>query len=158
MARAVTVEHLTIDDLSDREFLLVLEDVADGDGYAESDVIAAQLNLAKRAIASSRLSWLARWGAVEREAERDEHGNIRTFRDGRTRYTQRWRLTDAGHALAHGALKTRQREALERIDEQQMLELTRYVTTRARSSSATAAKLISREWRYGTSAKRNGRL
>lgn len=149
-------EHLTIDDLSDRELLLVLDDVSDGDGYAESDAIAERLDLAKRAIASSRLSWLARWGAVEREHERDEHGNLRYMRDGRPRHTQRWRMTETGAALAHGQLRARQRETLERINEQQMLELTRYVTQRARASGSVAAKLIAREWRYGTSKARTG--
>lgn len=150
-------DHLTIDDLSDREFLLVLDDVADDDGWADSGHIADQLDAAKKQIVSSRLSWLVRWGAVVREHDRDESGNLRYWADGKPRYTQRWALTPEGRALAFGSLKTRQRESLDKLDETQMIEVTRWLTTRSRSSSAVASKLIAREWRYGNSNKRNGR-
>ena len=35
------VERLTIDDMSDREFLLVLHDQRDADGWTDSEQIAA---------------------------------------------------------------------------------------------------------------------
>jgi hypothetical protein len=150
-------DHLTIDDLSDREFLLVLDDVAKEDGWADSEHVAQRLDAAKKQIVSSRLSWLVRWGAVMREHERDRYGNLRYRADGTPRYTQRWALTPEGRALAFGSLKTRQRESLDKFDETQMIEVTRWLTTRSRSSSAVASKLIAREWRYGSSHKRNGR-
>jgi hypothetical protein len=154
----MALESLRIDDYSDREFLLVLDDLADGDGWADSQRVAEQLGFESRRFAAVRLSWLQRFGAVEREHERDEHGNIRYTVHGKLRYTQRWRMTEAGAALAHGRLRKRQAESLERIGEEQMIEVTRWLTRRARGSGAVAAKLIAREWRYGTSASRNGRV
>ena len=150
------VEHLRIDDMSDREFLLVLHDQRDSDGWTDSEQIRQQLDLAERRIASTRLSWLARWGAVEREVKLDSDGAPIYTRHGKPRYTQRWCLTPAGSALAFGALKARQKQALDGVDDTQLLEMTAWLTTRTRSGSDTARKLISREWRYGTSASRNG--
>jgi hypothetical protein len=144
----MALERLTIDDYSDREFLLVLVDVADGDGWATSLDIADRLDLAHKAIASSRLSWLRRWGAVEREHERDEAGNLRYHRDGRAMHTQRWRLTDAGRALAVGSLKKGQESTLAKIGDEQLLVVTRWLSERTRSTGVSA-KLAQREWRYG---------
>ena len=147
------VERLTIDEFSDREFLLVVEDVADGQGWALSADIAERLDLAHKAIASSRLMWLRKWGAVEREHERDEHGVLRYYVDGRPRLTQRWRLTEVGAQLAHGQIKARQQAVLDKIGDDQMLEVTRWLSARTRAGGTTA-KLAQREWRYGHAAGR----
>ena len=104
----------------------------------------------------TRLSWLQRWGAVAREHERDEHGNLRYTRGGKPRWTQRWQMTPDGEALAFGRLKAREQQSLDRMDDTQLLEITAWLTTRTRSTDDVARKLISREWRYGTSASRNG--
>lgn len=146
-------EHLTIDDYSDREFLLVLADVADGDGWATSADMADRLDVAHKAVASSRLSWLKRWGAVEKEHERDEHGALRYHVDGKPRYTQRWRLTPAGAALANGSIKKGQQSTLDRIDDTQLLVVTRWLTQRTREAGVST-KLAQREWRYGHSKQR----
>jgi hypothetical protein len=145
----VAIERLTIDDFSDREFLLVLADVADPDGWALASDIADQLDLAHKAIASSRLSWLRRWGAVEREHERDEHGVLRYTADGKPRHTQRWKLTPEGHAVAFGALKKGQESTLAKIGDDQLLAVTRWLSERTRADGAVSARLSQREWRYG---------
>jgi hypothetical protein len=144
----MALEHLTIDDYSDREFLLVLADVADADGWATSEDMAQQLDLANKATASSRLSWLKRWGAVEKEHERDEHGTLRYYADGKPRYTQRWKMTDAGRAVAYGALKKGQERTLEGIGDEQLLAVTRWLSDRTRTEGVSA-RLSQREWRYG---------
>jgi hypothetical protein len=113
------VERLTIDDMSDREFLLVLHDQRDSDGWTDSEQIRQQLDLAERRIASTRLSWLARWGAVEREVKLDTDGEPVYTRHGKLRYTQRWCLTPAGSALAFGSLKARQQQTLDGVDDTQ---------------------------------------
>jgi hypothetical protein len=151
------VEHLTIDDMSDREFLLVMFDQQDADGWTDSEQIARQLDLAERRIASTRLSWLARWGAVEREFKRDDAGHPLYTRHGKLRYTQRWQMTARGSALAFGQLKQRQKQSLDNVEDAQLLEVAAWLTTRVRSGDDVARKLIAREWRYGTSASRNGR-
>jgi hypothetical protein len=151
------LERLRIEDFSDREFLLVMLDVADNDGWTDSDALKERLDLSKRAIASSRLSWLYRYGAVEREHERDDAGNIRYYKNGRPRYTQRWRMTDVGYDLAAGRLRKRQAESLDKIEDAQMLEVMAWVTDRARHADDTVWQLIRREYRYGMSPLRNGR-
>ena len=150
------VERLTIDDMSDREFLLAMYDLRDADGWTDSEQIRERLDLAERRIASTRLSWLQRWGAVEREAERDEYGQLRYTRAGKLRYTQRWQFTEKGAAYAFGQLKAREQQSLDRLGDEQLLEITAWLTSRTRTADGVARKLISREWRYGTSASRNG--
>jgi hypothetical protein len=153
----MAVERLTIDDMSDREFLLILDDCADDDGWADSQTIADVMDLAERRIASSRLSWLARWGAVEREYETTEDGRPRVRKSGDYFYTQRWRMTPTGRSVALGRLRAQTRQSLDKLGDDSMLELTHWLTTRFRRTNETATKLMAREWRYGTSASRDGR-
>ena len=152
------LEHLTIDDMSDREFLLVLHDLREDDGWTDSDAIKERLDLGKRASASSRLSWLARWGAVEREFKTLPNGRPRQRKSGEHVYTQRWRLTTTGAAMAFGRLKTGQQRSLDNMDDTTLLEVTRWLTDRARGSGDVGRKLVAREWRYGSSPNRNGRV
>jgi hypothetical protein len=86
-------ESLTILDYSDREFLLLVVDCYDGDGWAAAKVIGKRLNLVHHRSASSRLSWLTRFGAVEREYKRREDGELHLTPSGNLVPTQRWRLT-----------------------------------------------------------------
>jgi hypothetical protein len=147
------LERLTIDDYSDRELLLVLEDVADGDGWADAQDVADRLDLAQRRIASSRLSWLKRFGAVEREHERDEHGVLRYTGTGKPIHTQRWRLTQAGKTLAHGRLRKKDETALGGMGDEQMLLVTRWLSQRT-LDDGTTSKLVQREWRFGHAKQR----
>jgi hypothetical protein len=150
----VPSDHLRLEDLSDREFLLIVADVADGDGWADSQEVATRLDLTERRIASTRLSWLARWGAVEREHERDESGNMRYRRNGKPFYTQRWRLTDVGLDLATGRLRRSQQKALADARDGDLLALTQLLAERQRSGNTTVANLVRREWRYHTEYSR----
>jgi hypothetical protein len=139
----VPLDHLRLADLSDREILLVLRDVADGDGWADAVHVADQLAMIgdhPHRMVASRLSWLRRYGAVDREEEqhkRDDGSKVR-----------RWRLTATGEALALGTLKRAQERALEGLDDTQLLLVARHVAEHARAASATAAKLTEREWKH----------
>jgi hypothetical protein len=148
------VDRLRIEDFSDREFLLILVDVADADGWSDSEHVRERMDLAERRIASSRLSWLRRYGAVEREHARDETGNLRYHRNGKLMFTQRWRLTKLGEAWAYGRLRKREETALAGMGEEQLPLVTRWLAERTRGETG-AAKLVQREWRYGH-AHRNG--
>lgn len=152
----MAIERLTIEDYSDREFLLVVIDCYEADGWANSEEIKKQMDLAERRIASTRLSWLARYGAVEREYARDEHGNLRYRKSGEIFYTQRWRLTEIGEALALGKLRKADEAALGRLEDKHLLLVTRWLTQMAIDSGFTVQKLVQREWRYGN-AQSNGR-
>ena len=154
----MALTSLTIDDLSDREFLLVVFDLREDDGWTDSEAIKERLDLVERRIASTRLSWLARWGAVEREYETDEHDRPRVRKSGAYFYTQRWRLTPTGEALIYGTLGKRQQDQLMKISDDQMLFVTQWLTERVRLTDPTVIKLVAREWRYGSSRQRNGRV
>jgi hypothetical protein len=144
----MALESLRIEDYSDREFLLIIRDVADTDGWTDSHAVAEHLDLKHKRLASSRLSWLRRYGAVEREIERDEHGNIKANRRGEIQYTQRWRLTALGEAMALGRLRKSDQRTLEGMNEGQMLLAVRFISAQSNGDSG-AGKLLQREWRYG---------
>lgn len=148
MVSDAPIESLTILDYSDREFLLVCKDVSDPDGWFYSADVVSQLGLTNARLASSRLSWLKRYEAVEREVERDQDGHLRAHRDGRLMHTQRWRLTQLGEALAMGRLRKGDEKALEGMNEGQLLLAVRWISQRSNDSDG-ASKLLQREWRYG---------
>jgi hypothetical protein len=141
-------EHLTLLDYSDREFLLLAMDCAEDGDWFESQALAVRLDLEHRRSASQRLSWLARWGVVEREHARDHTGNIKYHRNGKVMTTQRWRLTDAGKALALGRIKARQQTVLDNLGDEQLIEVTRWLSGRTRDAGM-ATKLSLREWKHG---------
>jgi hypothetical protein len=146
----MAIDRLTIEDYSDREFLLIVRDVCaeSSDGWTEAEEVAERMGLRHKRLASSRLSWLRRYGAVEKEIERDEAGNIRAARDGKIRYTQRWRLTQLGLSMAVGKLSKTNRAMLEGLDEGKLLMAVRLITERTQEQTG-ASKLVQREWRYG---------
>lgn len=148
------LESLRITDYSDREFLLVVLDQADDEGWTDSMHVANALGFENRRFASSRFSWLARYGAVEREHARDESGNLRWTKDGKPMHTQRWRLTELGEQVALGKLRRGDQSALDRLTPAQLPLVTRWLAERSRDATGMG-KLVEREWRYGH-ARRNG--
>lgn len=150
------LEHLRLEDLSDREFLLVLIDVAEDDNWSDSQAVADALDLKERKTASSRLSWLQRWGVVEREHERDESGNLRYRRNGKPFHTQRWRPTPIGHDMATGKLRKQQEQALRDARDGEMLMLAGVFGTYQRDAPLAVRQLMKREYRYRAEFSRNG--
>jgi hypothetical protein len=143
----MALTHLRIQDYSDREMLLVLNDVADSDGWADARDIAAQLAMIgdnpHRSV-SCRMGWLRKYGAVDREPVKHK----RESEEGRTIVVQRWRLTAIGQDIAMGKLRAAQEKAIRDLDDGQLLLMTRAIADRAKSSPATSAKLSEREWRH----------
>jgi hypothetical protein len=132
---------LTLYDYSDRELLHMMMDEADGDGWVSSTDLALVLGIDSkhaRMCVSQRLSWLRRYGAVDRHPE--ESGI--------------WRLTRTGMAQALGDLSPEQKEVVEGLSAEQMLTLTRSLTNRYRRVGNTAAHLMRREWQYGTHGRK----
>jgi hypothetical protein len=133
-------ERLTLLDFSDREFLLVVEDACDADGVTTSHEIAVVLDMTEThapSMVASRLIWLARWGAVERVHTPAEGGAIVWHdADGKRQSVQQWRVTEAGRMLAHGKLRKATENALERVDDDQMLVLTRWLARRSTGAVA----------------------
>lgn len=128
-------EHLTLYDYSDRELLLMMLDHADDDGWVSTHDLATALQVEGKYPARPvgiRLGWMKRYGAVERAEDKPE-----------------WRLTRQGLALAVGDLSTQERQIIEGLTSEQMLSLTRALTTRYRRVGVVAANLMRREWQYG---------
>lgn len=157
----MALDHLRLEDMSDREVLLVMLDVADPDGGDVDPLdVAEQLGVRgdnPRRVVSARLAWLKRFGAVERVLETDEHGNVVRNRKGEPRTTQRYRLTPIGWDMANGQLRATQEKALQGIGDAEMLLVTQWLTQRARESGTTVANLVRREWVYRTLYATNGR-
>jgi hypothetical protein len=132
--------HLTLYDYSDRELLLMMLDEADEMGWVDVHTLAEALVIDHKhpgQCVGTRLSWLRRYGAVERK-------------DG----APEWRLTAMGRALATGGLDSVQEEVIGGLSSEQMLALTRALTTRYRRVGDTAAHLMRREWMAGTYSRR----
>lgn len=147
------MDHLRLEDLSDREVLLVMLDVADDGGEVDPADVAQRLRITgdhpRRAV-SSRLAWLKRWGAVDKVFAVDEHGNVVRNRAGEAKTTQRYRLTSLGERMASGQLRAAQTKALDGIGDEAMLLVTRWLTERSAHGGATVQTLVRREWTYRT--------
>lgn len=147
------LEGLTLRDLNDREFLLVLRDAgAVLPLYATAADIADHLRLTgehpHRSV-SSRLAWMRRLGVVDREYERDTHGQIVMRGDGTTPvYRQGWALNALGLQMATGALTKTQEAALERLKDGQMLVTVGWLTQRVQSDPMVG-RLMDRAYRSG---------
>jgi len=151
----MAIESLANAVLSDREVLLVLRDLSesDADGWVYAYDVGERLGVVeqhRRRAAAQRLSWLKRYGAVEREHEADEHGNLLYVAGDthRPRWGQRWRLTPVGEDFATGKLRAAQERALESVTDANLALVAQAVAERARHSSATLANLVEREWKH----------
>lgn len=158
--------RLTLVDFADRDLLGLLIDALDDDGWASSESIVnlpglkflREGNPRPVNCVSSRLGWLWRYGAVEREQARDENG-AKLYIAGdksRPKLTQRWRLTPLGQAMATGTLSTRERDRLDGLDPTKLLDVTRWVARSAVHGPGLARTLTIREFRHSTSDRRNG--
>jgi hypothetical protein len=146
------MKSLKLEDFSDRELLLIIHDVRDAEGWSTAKDVAERIDIEHPrpwVPVASRLGWLRRFGATEREFMWDEFGNPMYTAKGEIRYTQRWRLTEAGLAVAHGNINSRQQEQLERFKDDQLLLVTRWLAERQRNGDGVAAALVRREWKHG---------
>lgn len=132
------MKTLRLWDMSDREILYVIDEEADpaNAGWTSSYDIADRLGITSDYPATSvgqRLSWLRRYGAVEKKEKESA-----------------WRLTRAGRALKAGQLAASDEALLDSMDSAQVLMLTRYLTGRYKGVGQAASNLIRREWQRGT--------
>ena len=150
------LEHLRLEDLSDREVLLVMLDVADADGWVDALQVGLQFGIAEEhalRTATSRLTWLMRWEVVQREPEED----VPKPPPGEPRRRRRWGLTPKGQDMATGEVSRTRQQALESARDTDMLALTRMLAEKQRQGGLAVRNLVRREWRYRTEYSRNGR-
>jgi hypothetical protein len=146
------LEGLTLRDLSDREFLLVIRDAGGVlPVYVTAVDIAEHLRLTgenpTRSV-SSRLAWMKRLGAVEREYERDRHGNPLIAANGKPITLQGWALSELGLAMAVGKLNKTTQAAFDKLNDGQMLVTVGWMTQRVQQDP-TVGRLMDRAYRSG---------
>jgi hypothetical protein len=123
--------HLTLLDLSDRELLLVLRDVANAaTGYALAADIADRLDIGE-------------------DGRRSSQGRLELTPGGNPVKLQGWKLTDVGFQMATGTLKKGTQKTLDSLDDGAMLMTMRWLSQRVVGSNATVSKLMDREYRHG---------
>lgn len=134
---------LRIVDFSDRELLHIINDLRNEDGWTSSQEVAEELGIQADHPAQcvgQRMTWLARYGCVEKHKD-EKH---------------MWRITDFGESIMRGKLSKGAERQLENMDEGQLLLATRMVTARYRgmanssNGQGRAAWLLRREWTHGT--------
>lgn len=158
----MSVSSLKLEEINDREILWIVADLADGpeEWVAAQDIARkigirrpkmyatsrqmtdAEFERYRNACVAARLSWLRRFGAVEK----GEH-------------THEWRLTPLGHAVRTGELSPEQEQLLLDLDDTALVSLVGAVSTRYRGTNGAGhlRDLMRREWVYGTHKRRFGR-
>lgn len=150
---------LRITTISDREVLWWLSDSVDGEGWATSKEIVATVGASlfdhphPHRLVSNRLGWLMRLGAVDREFLWDEEGRILHTKEGKPRYSQRWRLTDVGLAFMQGSLTKRQEESMRAMSSDKMYAVTYLLAESYAGMQEEERSLVRRALRWGTHAR-----
>ncbi len=130
-------------DFSDREILHMVDDHGDNDGWVTTDQIAQAISgrpkrddrrNARRA-AGIRLSWLKRFGVIERKTDQPLLGA--------------WRITQVGKHFLDGRLKERTAQEVRVMPDAQLVELLRHTSDRYQAAPRSSAILMRREWQRG---------
>lgn len=156
MANRRRFESLRVVDVSDREVLWWLHDAADPDGWASSKEIVVSTGKGMWAepdhahkIVSGRLSWLMRYGAVQRE-HLEKDGRPMFTKAGKPKYGQRWRLLPTGEQWMRGRLPKPVERALEGADIGTLGVALRVLHEQYGTNNDTVKALLRREWTFGT--------
>lgn len=122
-----------LQDVRDRELLAAMVDLADPDGFVTSEQVARAYNIQHDKpvqCAGARLSWMRRWGLVERDKERG------------------WRLTDRGLELRNGKVSEAVDAQLRAMGDPDVVDMIGALARRRQHGSREAAIVGAREWRY----------
>jgi len=131
------VASLKLADFLDEEFLALVRDLADYEGWVSSQTIADAIPIEVRNV-GSRLAWMKRYGVVER----DTRPGSRTRND--------WRLTEAGEALVNARFSKSQATTLSKISDDQLWGLSQELSSRYETVGNAAANLIRRRFTAST--------
>lgn len=139
---------LTLADLSDRELLLTLEDVANDEGWATSAEVAEKLGIDNPNPAQcvgSRLGWLKRF-KIPMENEIKEGENF-------------WRLPDEAIAILHPKkMAVAAQRALDDLSETQRVQVTEMLAREAARGSVPIAHMTRRAWNHSMGTWRDPSL
>ena len=134
---------MKLDDVSDREVLALLRDVADVDGTVSTLDIATAMDLETKHPLSNvgvRLGYLRRIGLLARDPD-----------------TKRWYLTSVGSQFVAGRLSATQQRALESLkSEGAAWAATESLSRLLKDAGDSQATMMRRQWQHGW-AQRNYR-
>lgn len=142
-------------DYSDREMLLVIQQVLTDQGIAFSLDVADALDVkplngrSPAGRVSSRLAWMARLGQLERLDPRDY---------GRLKKEACWRITELGDRLLRGRLTVAAARVIESGDVGSHILMMRALSNRAFvRADESSASALRREWQYNAAQRGGGR-
>jgi hypothetical protein len=85
----------------------------------------------------SRFAWMRRFGMLVLDEKSRE-----------------WRLSEGGGRVVHAQIKAAAKQRIERIPDEEMIEVMAHVTSRVRLGDPMTAAMLRREFQFGTSPRR----
>lgn len=135
-------------DISDRELLYRLDELADNEGLCTTAELAQGFGLEEdegRQL-SPRLSWLKRFGALESEDTYRTRVSEKTGRESRYKVNA-WRITVDGETYFFTNFNASKRRSVESIDEANIVEAVAIVAARYQATNSMVAKsMMRRQW------------
>lgn len=126
--------HATLYDFRDLDLMLKIKAEANDEGWVETADLATELGFGEdRLPIAQRLSWMRRFGMLE-------------FDDK----ARMWRLTDGGERVTEARLRAAQSKSIERLPDEQMIDVMAKVTERYIHGSPMIATMLRREFAFGT--------
>jgi DNA-binding HxlR family transcriptional regulator len=133
---------LRLSDFLDEEFLALVVDHANYEGWVSTRELAEAIDPSGETITTrnvgSRLAWMHRYEVVERD----------TRPGSPTRY--HWRLTEVGEAMIKARFTKQQTTMIENLHDEQLWKLTQSLSHRYEHVDYTAANLIRRRFNAST--------
>lgn len=145
---------LNLYDISDRELLMRLDELADNEGLCTSLELVEGLGIkdGSARLIASRLSWLKRFGALE-TAE-----TYRTSEEtGRQYKVKAWRISPTGETFMFSSFNAAKRRSVEGIDDANIVEAVAIIAARFTTVNMTARNLMRRQWLNSTQLGRGRR-
>jgi hypothetical protein len=126
--------HATLYDFRDLDLMLKLRAEGNGEGWVETEAMAEALGFGEdRLPIAQRLSWMRRFGMVEFDDQK-----------------RMWRLSPGGERVTEAKLSASRSRGIEAIDDDAMVEVMAKVAQRYMHGSPMLAKMLRREFDYGT--------
>ena len=125
--------HATLYDFRDLDLMLKVEQIANDEGWTDTETMARSLGFEDAISVASRLNWMRRYGMLEFDGQR-----------------RLWRLTPGGLRVIQSKLKAAEARTIEALDDAAMIDVMANVTTRYRLGDPMMAHLIRREFLFGT--------
>lgn len=127
-------DSLKLADFLDEEFLALVVDYGDNEGWVSTQELADAIPISTRNV-GCRLGWLRKYGVVERD-----------LRDG-VPTKNHWRLTEAGVAMVESRFSRQQRTALDGVLDAQLWYLSQELGRRYETvGSMAVANLVRRRF------------